>query len=203
MSLDIEKLRMEFDREAFCEVYLRKAGIEKQQVDHFLYETLQIQQMKISGLTWFPTSHLISAYPIIPLLTHYGALAAAYNQPFEGIEDFYCRMIDRALLPAWYLNQTRFHKVPAAKLLTGELMCELGLISEHTLQRCLGTQRLIQDKGKGLKPALATIISALDCISIPDLFQSLAIQCGVPFRSLDESAPAIFEMTGKRDREPD
>ncbi len=194
MGVDLDKLRREFDTPAFCEVYFRRVGLPKQEVEHFLFETLQIQQMNIPGLAWFPVSHLISTCPDIPLPVHYEALAAAHDQPYEGIEAFYRRMIEDDLLPAWMLNRTHFHRPPTERLRVGELMCELGLISDHTLQRCLGIQRLIREK-KGLRPALATIISVVDCVSVTDFFQALGIQYKIPFRNLDESAPAIFEMT--------
>jgi hypothetical protein len=123
-------------------------------------------------------------------------LAAAYGLAFEGIERFYAAMIESGLLPPWLLNQTRFYKAPTQPTRIGELMCRLGLISDHTLQRCLGIQRLME--GMGLKPALATIISSVDAVSVPDIYQALSIQCGIRFVSLDESAPRIFEVTVKR-----
>ena len=196
MDIEFDKLRKVFDRQAFCDVYVKRCGLRKQQADQFLNEAFQIQQMRIPGLTWLPTSHLISVYPNIPLLIHFEALDAAVHQPFDSIENFFRRSIEKGLLPPWTLNQTRFYKIPDAKLYIGRLMYELGLISENALQRCLGIQMIIQNKG--LKPALATIISSVERISIPDIFQALGIQCGMPFESLDASAPAIFAATGKR-----
>ncbi len=192
----MDKLRTKFDRKAFCDVYVTQCGISQQGAEQFLIETLKIQQMKIPGLNWHPTSHLISIYPDIPLLIHYEALAAAFNLSFKGIENFYINMINNGLLPAWHLNHTNFYKMPNPDLFIGHVMCELGLISDITLHRCLGIQVLIENEG--LKPAIAMIISAIERISIPDLFQALSIQCQIPFVSLDESAPQIFKATGAR-----
>ncbi len=196
MEVEIDRLRSAFDRKAFCDVYVRECGLRRRDADRFLNETFQIQRMNIPGLAWFPTSHLISVYPNIPLLVHYEALDAAFGQTFDGIEGFYRRMIDSDLLPTWTLNKTLFFGRPDPKVFIGKLMCDLGLISENTLQRSLGIQTLIQHKG--IKPALATIIASVECISAPDLFQALGIQCGIPYESLDESAPTIFEATGER-----
>ncbi len=192
----MEKLRTKFNRKAFCDIYVTKCGISKQGAEQFLIETLKIQQMSIPGLNWQPTSHLISIYPDIPLHIHYEALAAAFSLSFDGIENFYINMINNGLLPAWHLNQTKFYALPNPDLFIGHVMCELGLISDITLQRCLGIQVLIENEG--LKPAIAMIISAIERISIPDLFQALSIQCQIPFINLDESAPEIFKATGTR-----
>lgn len=196
MGIDIDRLRLTFDRGAFADVYVEHMGLTRERIEQSLHSTLTIQQMNLKGLAWFPTSHLITTHPQIPLVTHYRALAAAYGFDFDGIERFYVRMIDSGLLPPWVLNQTRLYRIPPGPSLIGELMCRLGLISEHSLQRCLGIQRLMESMG--LKPALATIISAVDAVSVPDIYQALGIQCGMPFETLDESAPEIFEATMKR-----
>lgn len=192
----MEKLRTKFDRKAFCDVYVNQCNISREDAEQFLIDTLKIQQMKIPGLNWHPTPHLMSIYPDIPLHIHYEALSAAFELPFNGIEKFYINMIDKGLLPAWHLNQTRFYKLPKPEQFIGHVMCELGLISDITLHRCLGIQVLIENEG--LKPAIAMIISAVEKISIPDIFQALSIQCKIPFVSLDESASDIFKATGLR-----
>ena len=196
MEVEINKISKAFDSRAFCEVYEKKCGIKKEAAKEFLRESFKIQMMNIPGLTWFPTFHLISVYPNIPLLVHLEAMDAAFHQSFEGIERFYRRMIKNGYLPPWTLNQTRFYSLPNPELTIGRLMCELGLISENTRKRCLSIQDLIQRKG--IKPALATIIASVECVSMPDLFHALAIQCRLPFDSLDASAATIFEATGKR-----
>ncbi len=196
MEVEINRLTKSFNRRAFCEVYENKCGLEGETAKDFLRESFKIQMMNIPGLTWFPTFHLISVYPNIPLLIHLEAMDAAFNQSFEGIDRFYRRMIRNGYLPPWTLNQTRFYSLPNPELTIGRLMCELGLISENTRKRCLGIQKLIQHKG--IKPALATIIASVESVSMPDLFHALAIQCQLPFDSLDASAATIFEATGKR-----
>jgi hypothetical protein len=185
-----------FDWRAMSEVYRKKGLLSKEQLDRLLEVSVGIDAMKIVGLHgWNPTHLILSEHRGIPLLTHFEAFSAAMGQPFVGIEEFFRANIRAGNFPAWYLNRTLFNEPPPGNLRIGQIMVALGLIDQSTLYLTLGIQSTVHDQ-LGVRPALASLALSLRTLSFPDFFQALGVQAGIPFESLDRSAPAIFDALG-------
>ena len=173
-------------------VYTERGALSRAEFDHLAEKAFRIGALKILNRNWSITQQILSERRHIPLLVHYEALSAAYGCPFRGVEGFHISMIQRGVLPPWSLNRTVFHWVPKGRLRIGQLMRELGLINQETLDSSLGIQRVIHQE-LGTKVALGAITMALTHLSYPDFFQVLGFQANIPYRGLDESAAEIFD----------
>ncbi len=83
----------------------------------------------------------------------------------------------------------------------GELLSELGLIEDVTIQRALEIKAIIGGSA-GVDPSIGQIFRSVGQLSMVDFFQVLAIQVGLSFDGLDDSAPAIFRAAMDRHVKP-
>lgn len=173
-------------------VYLEQGALNQAEFDQLAEQAFQIGALKVLNRNWSITQQILSEHRHIPLLVHYEALSAAYGFPFSGVESFHINMIRKGILPPWTLNRTIFHWTPQERLRIGQLMKELGLINQETLDSSLGIQSAIQQE-LGTKVALGAITLGLTHLSYPDFFQVLGLQAKIPYRGLDESAAKIFD----------
>jgi hypothetical protein len=192
MIQNLEQFREQFNREAFSRIYVQTGALTLEETRKFITDTFKIQLMDLPGFRWFPTHHAIGVFGHIPLNLHFQALAAGVGQPFLGIEDLFRHLIQQGWLPNWILNRTHFFNPPTIRRRIGELMVQTGLINEATLLQCMGIQQQIHDQ-LAIKPRMASVIASMAMISLPDMIQLLGMQVNLPYDSLDDSAPAIFE----------
>jgi hypothetical protein len=186
-----ERLRQRIDWAALGKVYLEKRALTPAQFDALVEDTIGVHRLNIQGLNWAATHQILSVHRQIPLQTHYEALSAALGFQFNGVEDFHKTGIRIGFLPPSSMNRTHFYQVPTQPMPIGELMLNLGLITQPTLQSALGIQVLIQDTIK-TRVALGSVILSITQLSFPDFYQVLGIQAGVPYVNMD-SAPRIFD----------
>ncbi|MCB9557829.1 MAG: hypothetical protein H6707_17085 [Deltaproteobacteria bacterium] len=195
--MTIDPRRQKFDIAKMGNYYDKAGLLTSGEFETLFEETMEIRRLEIVGLDWLLSDHMLSAYRNVPLVEHYKALAAGLDAPFSGIEKLYQTLIDRQIVPAAILNQTRFFRPPTSPMPLGLMLHSLGLLSEHDVQRALGIKELIRLQ-TGQRIAVGQIFRSLANISVIDFFQALGIQTGVAFESLDGSAPEIFERVAQR-----
>lgn len=188
---NVNRSNRPLDWHAMCEAYL--GYMTREQFEKLAEDALEIHQSHLLGPRWSVVHVFMSARPDIPLDVHYRALAAAHQLPYGGILDFHQRAVQLGVLPRWSLNRTQFINLPAKRLLLGELLLELGLITDETLTRCLELQDTIW-KTLGIRVTMGSVILSIANVSYPDFYHALGIQNGVKFDSLDESAAEIYRV---------
>lgn len=157
-----------------------------------------VKRIRGIGVDWVLPDHVLSVCRHMDLNDHFEALSVGIGMPYNGIEALLENLIELELEPPTILNRTVFYRPPKAPRLLGELLVELGLLDVQTLQRGLGIKTLIQH-GVGVDAAVGQVVRCISSLSIVDLFQALAIQTGIPFESLDTSAPQIFAAAMQRE----
>jgi hypothetical protein len=174
-----------------CEAYV--GCLTREQFEELAEDALKIHQSQLLGPRWSVVHVFMTARPDIPLEAHYQALAAAHQLPYRGILDFHQHAMKLGILPPWSLNRTQFVNVPTERMLLGELLLELGLITDETLARCVDLQSKIW-RELGVRVTMGSVILSVANVSYPDFYQALGIQNGVHFDSLDESAAEIYRV---------
>lgn len=191
-----ENMRKAFNLERISEAYVAMGHLSEAEFDQVLKDVLRIRALHLPDLDWLLLDQLLGLKVAIPLESHYKALSAGLGIEFTNIEAFYRQAIEKNLLPPRTLNQNHFYWVPSRTLRTGELAVEVGAVSQRTLQMALGLQMTIQSAIGGLV-TLGQVLRSVGDMSVNDLFQVLGLQAGVPFASLNQSAPAIAAAVHK------
>lgn len=187
-----------FDMQAMRRYYQDHNLLAPEEFEQTFEETLAIRALQLPDLDWLLYDQLLSVNRAkIPLLNHYEALAVGLHVPFEGITSFLEMMVHLKLFPAAVLNRTIFYRAPERGLKIGDLMRSLGLVTAKELERALAVQQIVQSK-IGSRPVLGQVLRSVASVSSVDLFQALGIQSGVPFITLDDSAPEIFAAAIQR-----
>lgn len=176
---------------AMQSVYLDKGLLTAVEFDQLVERAIQVSALKVLNRSWSIALQILGEHRQLPLEAHYEALSAGYGFPYQGIESFHVQLIDKGILPPWTLNRSFIHRIPEQRLLIGELMKRMGLITETELEVGLAIQRGILQE-VGAKVALGAILLSSTNLSYPDFFQALGAQVKVPFVSLNESAAKIF-----------
>ena len=191
MSMNFaENMRRAFNLERISEAYVSMGHLTELEFDQILHDVLRIRALHLPDLDWLLLDQLLGLKVRIPLEAHFQALSAGLDQPFKDIETFYRQAIDKHLLPPRTLNRTSFYRVPTHTLRTGELAVEVGVVSMRALQMGLGLQVTIQGAIHS-QVMLGQVLRSVGDMSVIDLFQILGLQAGIPFVSLNQSAPAI------------
>jgi len=181
-----------FDMQAMLSYYQHHDLLQPDEFERTIEETLNIRALGLPDLDWLLYDQLLSVNRAkIPLLSHYEALAVGLHMPFEGITSFLEVMVHLKLFPPAVLNRTIFYRAPPRGLKIGEVMGALGLATAKELERALFIQDVIEQK-IGCRPVLGQVLRSVASVSPVDLFQALGIQNGIPFVTLDDSAPEIF-----------
>jgi CheY-like chemotaxis protein len=187
-----------FDMQAMRRYYHYHQLLAPEEFERTFEETLKIRALQLADLDWLLYDQLLSVNRAkIPLLNHYEALAVGLHVPFEGITSFLEVMVQLNLFQPAVLNRTIFYRAPQRGLKIGDLMLVLGLVTPKELERALVIQEIVESK-IGSRPVLGQVLRSVALVSSVDLFQALAIQNGLPFVTLDDSAPAIFEAAMQR-----
>ena len=187
-----------FRMQAMRVYYEHNKLLEPKEFERIFEETLKIRALGLPDLNWLLYDQLLSVNRAkVPLLNHYEALAVGLNVPFEGISSFLDLMVQLKLIPPSVLNRTIFYRGPDRGLKIGEVMLALGLVTSKQLQQALAIQETIQNT-IGSRPVLGQVLRSVASVSAVDLFQALGIQTGIPFISLDDSAPEIFAAAIRR-----
>lgn len=177
--------------------YADHGAIDDAEFSQIFEDMVRVRMLKLPELDWVLFDHALSVCRHVPLRTHYGAIAAGLKIPFEGIREFCEAAIQAGNMPGWSLNQTKYYQLPRRELRIGELLVEVGALHPEVVDRCLEIKSIIKAK-LGIDAAVGQIFRSVGRLSIPDFFQVLGHQTGIPFVSLNESAPAIFEAAMQR-----
>ena len=192
-----KRLHRFFNVDSARDAFVSAGYLGKTEFDQVIKDTVKVRRLYLEGLDWLLMDQLMAQYRQVPFLTHCEALSCGLGRPFEGVQDLYETLANLELIPAAALNQTVVNRAPRQELLFGELAAEAGVVSNMDLQRALGVQRILWTQ-TGSPVAIGQVFRALGCLSVVDFFQILALQSGIPFTSLDESAPRIWDAAAKR-----
>lgn len=191
-----ERTHRFFDLAAAAQVYEQR-GLSADSFWELVQQTLDIRALEIAELDWLLFDHVLSSAGFIPLTVHFEALAAGHGMPFEGIEDLHVKLIDAEILPPWILNRTHFHHIPQRTSDLGQILVGLGLLAEPTLRRAEDIKAFVVQK-TGVDPSIGQVLRSVASLSTVDFFQVMGLRLHIPFHSLDESAPEIYESSVAR-----
>jgi CheY-like chemotaxis protein len=187
-----------FDMGAMSRYYEHEGLLKAEEFGRTFEDTIKIRALNLPDLDWLLFDQLLSVYrERIPLLHHYEALAVGLHVPFTSITNFLELMIQLKLLLPSVLNRTIFYRAPKPGRKIGEVMVELGLVTGQELARALAIQSTIEEK-VGSRAVLGQVLRSVANLSTVELSQALGIQSGVPFTTLDGSAPEIFATAIRR-----
>lgn len=186
-----------FNAQLACDYYVEHGAIDEKGFWNLFDDMFQIRMLELPDLDWVLFDHALSVFRRVPLLTHYRAIAAGMSMPFEGISEFCEAAVRAGDMPPWTLHQTSFPRFPEGELRIGELMVAVGALDQAAVDRSLEIKKIIKSE-TGIDAAVGQIFRSVSRLSLPDFFQVLGHQVGIPFESMNASAPAIFEAAMKR-----
>lgn len=165
--------------------YVTNGHLTSEQFDEAQTKAEAVLELKLlPGRYWGVTPQITSMYPKLLTSTKFKAQAAAFQVPFQTLEE-YCR--DN--YPPVIMRKTHFLEKPNPKQKIGLVFNQLGLITKAQLAQALGVQQIIRDQAD-TSPRFGLVLMRVANISLPDLLQVVGFQVGIAYENMDQFVAA-------------